>query len=846
MAEVTVQELAESIGTPVTRLLTQMGEAGLKQKRADQAVSDDEKQKLLSFLKRAHGDSTDGPRKITLTRKVTSQIRAPGSGGRGKTVSVEVRKKRTYEKRDTSENIEISVVTDSVVTQRAEEDAKLEAARARQVDEKRLAAEAEQQKKTVAEEKVTQAKAALAKTETAPRRAASTPGGNSPSDAPKPTVGDRANSKKSISRKPKQLEDKDAAAHHRPAERPKGNKHQQMLELIGDNEEGGGGRRRRRKSKRRDHQFQQPTTPMLREVGIGESISVSDLAQQLSAKSTEVVKMLFKMGVVANPNMVLDQDTAILVVEEMGQKFFIVNENAMEDSLVAGEVYDQDLVTKAPVVTVMGHVDHGKTSLLDYIRDTRVAAGESGGITQHIGAYHVNTPNGMITFLDTPGHAAFTAMRARGARSTDVVILVVAADDGVMPQTEEAILHARAAGVPLVVAINKMDKEGADPERVTNELSQRNVISEEWGGDTQFVKVSAHTGLGIEELLNAILLQAEVLELKATHNAPAKGVVVESRLDKGRGAVSTVLVQNGTLKKGDIVLAGQSYGKVRALLDEKGKPVDSAGPAIPIQILGLDGTPEAGDDFIVVANEKKARDVASFRREKMRQNELAHQKSVKLENLFSDMTSGEVSMLNLLIKTDVQGSLEALKGSLLKLGTEEVKVNIIGGGVGAITESDANLAVTAKAVIFGFNVRASNQARDIIERSGIDLRYYSVIYDIIDDVRAALNGMLAPELREDIVGIAEVRDVFNSPKYGQIAGCLVIEGTVHRNKKIRVLRQDVVIYEGELESLRRYKDDVQEVRSGTECGIGVKNYTDVQPGDKIEVFDVREIARTID
>lgn len=839
MAEVTVKELAESIGTPVDRLLTQMGEAGLKQKRADQAVSDDEKQKLLGYLKRAHGDSEGGQRKITLTRKVTTQIKAPGSGGRGKTVSIEVRKKRTYVKKDMAEDAVAVPAQDKVVSQRAEEDAKLEAARTRQAEEKRLAAEAEAAKKVAADKAAAEAQA-----KPAAKKPSGPKGAPKVAEAPKPT-NDHVKNKKSISRKPKQLEDKDAAAHHRPAERPKGNKHQQMLELIDDNEEGGG-RRRRRKSKRRDHQFQQPTAPVKREVGIGESISVSDLAGQMSAKSTEVVKILFKMGVVANPNMVLDQDTAILVVEEMGHAYFIVNENAIEDSLVEGVSYDEDLVTKAPVVTVMGHVDHGKTSLLDYIRDTRVAAGESGGITQHIGAYHVDTANGMITFLDTPGHAAFTAMRARGAKSTDVVILVVAADDGVMPQTEEAILHARAAGVPLVVAINKMDKEGADPDRVINELSQRNVISEDWGGDTQFVKVSAHTGQGIDDLLNAVLLQAEVLELKATHNAPAKGVVVESRLDKGRGAVSTVLVQNGTLRKGDIVLAGQSYGKVRALLDEKGAPTDAAGPAIPVQILGLDGTPEAGDDFLVVPSEKKAREVASFRREKMRQNELAHQKAVKLDNLFSDMTAGDVASLNILIKTDVQGSLEALKGSLMKLGTDEVKVNIVGGGVGSITESDAHLALTAKAVIFGFNVRASSQAREIIERNGLDLRYYSVIYDIIDDVRDALNGMLAPELREEIVGIAEVRDVFNSPKFGQIAGCMVVEGTVYRHKKIRVLRDDVVIYEGELESLRRYKDDVQDVRNGTECGIGVKNYTDVKPGDKIEVFDVKEIARTID
>lgn len=848
MAEVTVKELAESVGTPVDRLLTQMKEAGLKQKKSTEKVSDDEKQRLLSFLKRSHGEKTDGPRKITLTRKVTTQIKSSGAG-RGKVVNIEVRKKRTYVKKDAVDGqIEI-VKVDTVKDQRAEEDAKLEAARARQAEERKKA-EAKKQ---------APAPAAKARAETKPgapapqrnageRKPAPRPSGK---PAPKPGVkGPDAAPANERHKKPpmrnKKPGEENAPTHHRPGERHKGNKHQQMLEIIGDNDEFGGGRRRRRKGKKRDHQFVQPTAKIIHDVAIGESVSVSDLAQQMTVKSSEVVKILFKMGVVSNPNQVLDQDTAILVVEEMGHKYSIVNENAVEDDLLSAADYTADLEGRAPVVTVMGHVDHGKTSLLDYIREAKVAAGESGGITQHIGAYHVETSNGMVTFLDTPGHAAFTAMRARGAQSTDVVILVVAADDGVMPQTEEAIAHARAAGVPLVVAINKMDKEGADPERVTNELSAKDVIPEAWGGDTQFIQVSAHTGQGIDELLNAVLLQAEVLELNATKNAPGKGVVVESRLDKGRGAVSTVLVQNGTLKKGDIVLAGQSYGKVRALLDEAGKPVESAGPSIPIQVLGLDGTPEAGDDFLVVESEKKAREVASFRKEKARQNELAHQQATKLDNLFSDLSLGEVSTLNVLVKTDVQGSLEALKGSLMKLGTDEVKVNIVGGGVGGVTESDANLAATAKAVIFGFNVRASTQAREVIDRHGLDLRYYSVIYDIIDDVRAALNGMLAPELREEIVGIAQVRDVFNSPKFGQIAGCMVTEGTVHRNKKIRVLREDVVIYEGELESLRRFKDDVQDVRNGMECGIGVKNYTDVKAGDKIEVFDVKEIARTID
>jgi len=508
--------------------------------------------------------------------------------------------------------------------------------------------------------------------------------------------------------------------------------------------------------------------------------------------------------------------------------------------------YSGEVGPRAPVVTVMGHVDHGKTSLLDHIRRTRVASGESGGITQHIGAYHVETDKGMVTFLDTPGHAAFTAMRARGAKATDVVILVVAADDGVMPQTEEAIQHARAAGVPLIVAINKMDKEAADPERVTNELSQRNVIPEAWGGDTQFVQVSAHTGQGIDALLDAILLQAEVLELKAHHDGPGKGTVVESSLDKGRGAVATVLVQSGRLRKGDVVLAGTFYGKVRALLDEDGKQIDEAGPSIPVEILGLNGTPDAGDEFVVSTSERDAREVAEMRSMRTKESAHAQQQAAKLDALFQGMGSGDKKVLNVVLKTDVRGSLEALTSSLQKLGNDEVKVSVIASGVGAISESDANLAITSRAVVFGFNVRATGNARTVIEQAGLDLRYYNVIYNLIDDVKAALNGLLSPDLREEITGLAEVRDVFNSPKFGQVAGCMVIEGNMHRNKRIRVLREDVVIYEGELESLRRFKDDVQEVRQGMECGIGVKNYTDVKAGDKIEVFDVKEFARTID
>jgi translation initiation factor IF-2 len=846
MAEVTVKELAESVGTPVDRLLAQMKEAGLPQAKETDNVSDDEKQTLLAHLKRSHGEADEGPKKITLKRKVTTQIKSPSSGGKAKTVNVEVRKKRTYVKKENAA-AEAEVVEKpkaAPVSKRAEEDAKLDAARQREAEEK---ARAEEEKARKAAEEAERQKEQAVEAVVAEQAAEQKPKSAKPVKKVEPR-GEREDERKGHKKSTKAAtKEKEAAPHHhRPQEKPKGNKHQQMLGMLDEEDDAfGASRGRRRRKAKRQHQFQQPTAPVVREVQLGESIMVSDLANQMSIKSNEVVKTLFKMGVVSNPNMVLDQDTAILVIEEMGHKYQTISENAVEEDLLAGISYEGNEVTRAPVVTVMGHVDHGKTSLLDYIRESRVAAGESGGITQHIGAYHVETPNGMVTFLDTPGHAAFTAMRARGAKSTDVVILVVAADDGVMPQTEEAIQHAKAAGVPIVVAINKIDKETADPDRVTNELAQKEVIPEDWGGDVQFVKVSAHTGQGIDELLDAVLLQSEVLELKAVPEAPGKGVVVESSLDKGRGVVATVLVQDGTLKKGDIVLAGQFFGKVRALLDETGKQIDSAGPSIPAEILGLDGTPEAGDEFIVVESERQAREVAEFRREKAKLNEQAHQQAMKLDNLFADMAQGDVPTLNIVLKADVQGSLEALKGSLLKLSTDEVKVNIVSGGVGAITESDANLAVTANAVMIGFNVRASGKARETIERNGLDLRYYSVIYDIIDDVKAAMSGMLAPELREEIVGIAEVRDVFNSPKFGQVAGCMVVEGTVYRNKKIRVLRDDVVIYEGELESLRRFKDDVQEVRNGMECGIGVKNYNDVKAGDKIEVFDTREIARSI-
>jgi len=594
------------------------------------------------------------------------------------------------------------------------------------------------------------------------------------------------------------------------------------------------------------HAFEKPTAAIVHEVSIPESITVAELAKKMSVKAAEVIKVMFKMGAMATINQPIDQDTATLVVEEMGHVAKPMQENAIEDALLESvAAHGGEATGRAPVVTVMGHVDHGKTSLLDYIRTTRVAAGESGGITQHIGAYHVETDNGMVTFLDTPGHAAFTAMRARGAKLTDIVVLVVAADDGVMPQTEEAVQHAKAAGVPLVVAVNKIDKPEADPDRVKNELAQRDVIPEDWGGDVQFAHVSAKTGEGIDQLLEAVLLQAELLELTAVTDAPGQGVVVESRLDKGRGPVATLLVQNGTLKKGDIVLAGMNFGRVRAMLDENGDPLDAAGPAIPVEIQGLDGTPDAGDEFTVVSSEKKAREVALFRQGKYRDVKLARQQKSKLENLFNNMQAGEVKSLNIVIKTDVRGSLEALTHSLEDLSTDEVKVNIVSGGVGGIGETDANLALASSAILIGFNVRADAQARAIVEREEMELRYYAVIYDIIDDVKAAMGGLLSPEFREEIVGVAQVRDVFKAPKIGAIAGCMVTEGTVYRNKRIRVLRDNVVIYEGELESLRRFKDAVNEVRNGMECGIGVKNYNDVKVGDQIEVYDTIEVQRTL-
>ncbi|MBA6420116.1 translation initiation factor IF-2 [Pseudomonas neustonica] len=837
MAEVTVKELAQVVGTPVERLLQQMREAGLSHTAAEQAVSDDEKQTLLTFLKSSHGDSGSEPKKITLKRKTVSTLKVAGS----KTVNVEVRKKRTYVKREPAD----------LEAERQRELEELRAAEeARQkATEAEAARQAEEAAKKAQEESAKAAEQAVATEEVKPAAAPAEPVAPAEPIAPvvEPAPAPAEQHKKKEENRRKAREDEEERGRKRAGGH--GKDKGRHTPRINDEDEasrrrGGGGKLKANK-KRNQHGFEKPTGPLVREVVIGETITVAELAQKMSVKAAEVIKYMFKNGNMVTINQVLDQDTATILAEDMGHKVKQVNESALEDSLVESMTHEGEEMSRAPVVTVMGHVDHGKTSLLDYIRRAKVASGEAGGITQHIGAYHVETDRGMVTFLDTPGHAAFTAMRARGAKATDIVILVVAADDGVMPQTEEAVAHAKAAGVPLVVAVNKIDKEDADPDRIKNALAALDVIPEEWGGDTMFMHVSAKVGTGVEELLEAVLLQAEVLELKAQPSAPGRGVVVESRLDKGRGPVATVLVQNGTLRQGDIVLAGVNYGRVRAMLDENGKPIKGAGPSIPVEILGLDGTPDAGDELTVVPDEKKAREIALFRQGKFREIKLARQQSAKLENMFENMGQDEKKTLNVVLKADVRGSLEALQASLTELGNDEVQVKIVSGGVGGITETDANLALASNAVVFGFNVRADAAARKIIENEGLDLRYYSVIYEIIDDVKKALGGMLGSDVREQILGVAEVRDVFRSPKFGAIAGCMVIEGTVFRNRPIRVLREDVVIYEGELESLRRFKDDIAEVRNGMECGIGVKNYNDVRSGDRIEVFERVQVQRSL-
>ena len=897
MTQTTVKALSEEIGTPVDRLIEQLADAGMKKAGSDK-VSDEEKQQLLTHLKKEHGDTSGEaePTRLTLQRKTRSTLSVNAGGGKSKDVQVEVRKKRTYVKRsiiedDAKREAEEAAQREAeeIAKREAEERAKREAAEKaqREAEEK---AKREADAKREAEEKAKRVQAEKAKKDMNAKTAEVNTQAQQEAEALKRRQEEEAQRKaeqeaaklveeaKKLAEenearwseeeaKKKELENSDyhvtTSSYAREAEdaadrREEGARRKKKKKASAGNEDAAprGGRNQRGAKGRNKGKLAKPTsmqqgfdksaTVAKADVVVGETIVVSELASKMSVKGTEVIKVMMKMGAMATINQVIDQETAQLVAEEMGHKVILRKENELEEAVLSDRDNNAESVPRAPVVTIMGHVDHGKTSTLDYIRKAHVASGEAGGITQHIGAYHVETDNGMITFLDTPGHAAFTAMRARGAQATDIVVLVVAADDGVMPQTIEAIQHAKAAEVPLIVAVNKIDKEDANPDNVKNELAQYDVIPEEWGGENMFVHISAKQGTNIEGLLETILLQSEVLELTAVKEGMASGVVVESRLDKGRGPVATVLVQSGTLNKGDIVLCGQEYGRVRAMRDENGQEVFSAGPSIPVEILGLSGVPASGDEATVVRDERKAREVANYRQGKFRDVKLARQQKAKLENMFSNMAAGEVAELNVVLKADVQGSVEAISDSLLKLSTDEVKVNIVGSGVGGITETDAVLAAASNAIILGFNVRADASARRTVETENLDLRYYSIIYQLIDEVKQAMGGMLAPEFKQEIIGLAEVRDVFKSPKLGAIAGCMVTEGTIKRNNPIRVLRENVVIYEGELESLRRFKDDVQEVKNGYECGIGVKNYNDVRVGDQIEVFEIVEVKRTLD
>ncbi|HEX7026910.1 MAG TPA: translation initiation factor IF-2 [Gammaproteobacteria bacterium] len=879
MSEVTVKQLAKVVGTPVDRLLQQLAEAGLHKNSVEDSVTNDEKMKLLEFLQRSHGKQGGvGGKSITLKRKSVSELRLPGvtgraagaRGGTSKTVSVEVRKKRTYVKPGEQPQVDTSRLR---AEQEAERDAlKREAeerrrfeeeARQRAAEEKRKAEEAARKQAEEDRRKAELDAAARREAQAEEDRRKAEEEKKNPKTARKhPVSTEEAEAKPGRPMEVEANRDSDAAKAGKPDKKRKfrgetpgkedrsGRGRYGRKELHVDSTKSGLRKKKPRQAGQsagteRKHGFEMPTAPIVHEVRIPENITVGELAQQMAVKAGELIKALMGLGVMATINQTLDQDTAILVVEELGHTPVPVDPASLENDLQLQIEYEGEPVSRPPVVTIMGHVDHGKTSLLDFIRRTKVTASEAGGITQHIGAYHVQTEKGVVTFLDTPGHAAFTAMRARGAQVTDIVILVVAADDGVMPQTVEAIQHAKAAGVPIIVAVNKIDKPDADPDRVKQELSQHEVIPEEWGGDTMFINVSALKGTGVNDLLDGILLQAEVMELKAINKGPATGVIIESSLDKGRGPVATVLVQAGELHRGDVILSGKEFGRVRAMFDEKGAQVKFAGPSIPVVVLGLSGTPRAGDDVVAALDERRAREIAQLRQERFRDQKLASQQATKLEDVFSQMKEGETGTVALLIKADVQGSVEALNESLTKLSTDEARVNIIASGVGGISESDINLALASNAKIIAFNVRADAVARRQIADSEVDVKYYSVIYNVIEDVRKLLSGMLEPEVREQFIGLAEVKDVFKSSQFGAVAGCLVIEGTVKRDRPIRVLRDNVVIYEGELESLRRFKDDVKEVRAGTECGIAVKNYNDVKPGDQIEVYERITVERTL-
>ena len=875
MSDKTVQQLAEIVKIPLERLLEQLKEAGLSATSADDFINEDEKMQLLAHLRKRHGKAEDevnnAPKRVTLERrKVTEMKQASAPGTLTKTISVEVRKKKTYIKRSDVEGTDQEVVQSSISLEQ------------KQIEEVSLIGT---QKFSVDDSK--DVEIVLAENIDLPMV-------ETPEEIPVPALDDEfelepieavesevkfenlkvkedKKSKLEKSIKTKEVEDarkkqqekesrledsirKNADKVRQQAAVKQETLHRKKEEVVRSS--GRDAKKGKKKGKQTQnnnvqsdgkHQFEMPVTPIIKEVTIPEFIIVSDLAQKMSVKAALVIKHLMKLGIMATINQSIDQETAVILVEEMGHKAIMQSDDDLEQEMLAeAQVEDNRIgLPRAPIVTIMGHVDHGKTSLLDYIRKTRVAAGEAGGITQHIGAYQVKTDHGSVTFLDTPGHAAFTAMRARGADITDVVIVVVAADDGVMPQTKEAVEHARAANVPIIVAINKIDKPDANPEKVMQELSVINVLAEEWGGDVQFLNISAKTGAGIDELIEALIVQTEILELKAPVEGAASGLVIESRLDKGRGAVATIMIQKGTLESGQMVLCGQHYGRVRAMFNENGKAIKSAGPCAPVEILGLSGTPNAGDEFLVVQNERIAKDLAKHREDRKKFTKHAAQRASKLDEVFSRMATGEIASVNLVIKTDVQGSLEALRGSLMALSNEEVEVKVVFGGVGGINEGDANLALASGAILMGFNVRADATARKLIEEKNIDLHYYSVIYDAIDEVKKAISGMLAPEIKENIVGLAEVRDVFKSPKFGAVAGCMVVDGVVKRNLPIRVLRENVVIYEGQLESLRRFKDDAAEVKMGMECGIGVKNYNDVKPGDQIEVFERIEIKREL-
>lgn len=869
MADVTVKQLAQVVGIPVERLLNQLQEAGLSFKDDQQTVNEEQKRILLNHLKKTSlRDTNVSPERITLRRKSLSQVTIGHDAYSGKTINIEVRKKKVFVKR--SPVIEQPEPEEPVIV--AEENVSVpEQQPAEIVHETPAIAESAEssleQKETIPETTVEQNQEVKEKDSVIEEEKAEQLSDTLAADTLEETSAleeiaeltikeDHKIEKPSKKKHLEQATESESAEFRKAKKKPKYQTYDRDEEEQENHRRGGRSKFKKRKGTEKSdkyreaeeslkHGFALPTAPVVREVLLPETITVAELAKRMSVKAAEVIKVMMSLGAMATINQVIDQETAVIVIEEMGHKAHVIKEDAIEAGLGESITEGSHRESRAPVVTIMGHVDHGKTSLLDYIRRTKVASGEAGGITQHIGAYHVSTPKGDVTFLDTPGHAAFTAMRARGAKVTDIVILIVAADDGVKPQTIEAIQHAKAAKVPIIVAINKMDKPDADPERVMNELTVHEVIPEAWGGDTMFVNISAKSGMGIDDLLDSILLQSEVLELTAITDGAAKGVVIESRLDKGRGPVATVLVQSGTLHKGDILLAGFQYGRVRALVGDNGDMVESAGPSIPVEVLGLSAIPHAGDEAVVVSDEKKAREVALFRQGKFRDVKLARRQKSTLEGIMENMAAGESKALNVVLKADVQGSLEAISDALVKLSTDEVKVAVISSGVGGITESDVHLAIASDAILVGFNVRADSSAKKLAEHESVPIHYYSVIYDIVDQIKGALSGMLAPQFKEEIIGTAEVRDVFKSPKIGAIAGCMVVEGVIKRNNPIRVLRANVVIYEGTLESLRRFKDDVIEVRQGFECGIGVKNYNDVKPGDLIEVYETVEIKRDL-